>query len=71
MPAAQGYVITAFSALSAHRCVVQTRVLFQSVRCWQGQLKFLQKRPTSNIDKNGLFGVLKRMYQTVSFLPLN
>ena len=43
----------------------------QSVRQWPEQLQCLQERFTSNAGKNGSFGVLERVYQTVPFLPLN
>ena len=43
----------------------------QFVRQWQGQLKCLCQRSTSSAGKNGLVGVLNRVYQTMPSLALN
>ena len=43
----------------------------QSVRQSLGQLECLHQRSTSSIGRNGWVGVLKRVYQTVPYLPLN
>ena len=38
-------------------------------RQWWGQLKCLQQRFTSNVEKNGQAGVHKRVHQTMPYLP--
>ena len=43
----------------------------QSVRQWQGQLKCPHQKSTSSAGRNGLVGVLNRVYQTMPSLPLN
>ena len=43
----------------------------QSVRQWQGQLKYLHQRSSSSVGRNGQTGVLERVYQTMPSLPLN
>ena len=52
-------------------CYADRGSLPQSVRQWQGQLKHLCQRSTSSAGKNGLVGVLDRVYQTMPSLPLN
>ena len=52
-------------------CYADRGSLPQSLRWWQGQLKCLHQRPTSSAGKNGLVGVLNRVYQTRPSLPLN
>ena len=42
----------------------------QSVRQWWGQLKHVQWS-TSNVGRNEQVRVLKRVYQTMPYLPLN
>ena len=43
----------------------------QSVRQWHGPLDYLQWKSTSNVGRSGQVGVLKRVYQTMPYLPLN
>ena len=52
-------------------CYTNRGSLPQSVRQWQEQLKCLYQGSTSNIGKNGLVGVLNRVYQLMPSLPLN
>ena len=40
-----------------------------SVRQWQGQLKHLHQRSTSNVGKNGKVGILEMVYQTMPYVP--
>ena len=45
--------------------------LSQSVRQCQGQLEHLHQTSTSSVGRNWQVGVLKRLYQTMPYLPLN
>ena len=49
-------------------CYADRGSLPQSVRWWQGQLKCLHQRSTSSAGRNGLVGVLNRVYQTMPSL---
>ena len=52
-------------------CYADWGSLPQSVRWWWGQCKHLCQRSPSSAGKNGLVGVLNRVYQTMPSLPLN
>ena len=52
-------------------CYADRGSLPQSVRWWWRQLEHLHQRSTSSVGRNGLVGVLKRVYQTMPSLPLN
>ena len=52
-------------------CYTDKVSVHQFVRQWWGQLMHLQQIFTHSAGKNGLFGVLENLYQTMLFLPLN
>ena len=66
---------SAFAALTLlllrGTCCVDKVSLLQYVRQQQGQLEHVQQRFTSNIGNNAQVGMLKIVYQTIPFLPLN
>ena len=55
----------------SNMCYADRSSLPRSVRQWQGQLKCLHQGSTSSVGKNGLVGVLDRVYQMMPSLPLN
>ena len=59
-PGVEGSAISTINTLAA-----------ESVRQWQGQLECLHHRSTSSVGRNKQVGVLNRVYQTMSYLPLN
>ena len=71
---AQGSPITA--SYLTHWCCSETcctdrGALPQFVSQWLGWLQHLNKSLPNNAGKNGPISVLRRVYQTVAFLPLN
>ena len=57
--------------LLSNVCYADKGSLPQSVRQWWGQLEHLCQRSTSSVGRNGLVGVLNRVYQTMPPLLLN
>ena len=70
-PGSQAYAITAFNSLATKRCVIQTRVLFLSLSGSAVGAQMSIKRFASNLGENWQFGVIRKVYQTMAFLPLN
>ena len=52
-------------------CCTDKSSLPQSVRQWLDQIKCLQEKFTSSVEKNGQVGVLERVSETMLFLLLN
>ena len=52
-------------------CYTDKGSLPQSIKQWQVQLEHLHQRSTSSVGRNGQFGVLDRVYQTMPSLLLN
>ena len=69
-PGTQGSAISAFNPLAAQRCVLH-RQGFSSSVCQAAAGATLHQRSTSTVGRNGLVGVLNRVYQTMPSLPLN
>ena len=55
----------------SNMCYADRGSLPWSVRWWQGQLKHLHQRSASSAGRNGLVGVLNRVYQSMPSLLLN
>ena len=52
-------------------CYADKGTLPQSARQWLGSLEYLQQKYTSSAGKNGLIGVLQRVFHTMPCLLLN
>ena len=65
----QGPAITGSNSLAAQRCATQTGGSLPQSVCSGRMTLMSMTKVTCNAGRNRLVGVLKRVYQTMSYLP--